>query len=107
MKKILSILAATLLIAGCSSPEDQFIGEWYESEEEITIVFAEDGALTFKDRYESMEGTYELLEEGEIRLEVRDEDGDVDSVVATYEFNGDTLSMTAEGDTINLNRVDD
>ena len=106
MSRVFSIIAAVLLIAGCGSPEDAFIGEWLDSEEELTIVFSDDGTLTLGDEWMTISGTYELLDDGEMQIELREGD-EVESVVATYEFEGDVLLLTAEGDTLRLERVED
>ena len=107
MSRFFPIVAAALLIAGCGSPEDSFVGTWFDVEEDVTVQFTDSGTIVVDDDGDTMSGSYEVLDETQLSLDFSEGSREMVMVV-TYEFDGGDLVLTApDGDSTRMVRQDD
>lgn len=113
--RVLSVLALlALVIAACSSAPklaDQVIGQWqYEDPDMGTTMvfnFQAEGKLTISAKDVSdiaIDGTYTWVDDDTIELKITMGDQS-DTTTADLAIDGDTLTMTMEGETETLTRV--
>ncbi len=100
-------VAAALLITGCAkSPEDEFIGVWFDVDEEVTVQFFDEGTIVVQEQNDSFSGDYRILDENQLRLDLSESGSEPRTMVFSYELDGDALTLIApDGDRANLTRV--
>ena len=102
------IFVVALLIGACSgSPEDKIVGTWYEIGDNETMEFFADGTITIAEGRESMAGNYSFLDESKLRIELGGLGALAGPLVVSYEFEGDILKLTYNGDVSKYSRSKD
>ncbi len=109
MIRLVAFLATALILTGCSnSPEEDFIGTWHDAEEGYNIEFFTDGTMVVQeaDGEDQLSGDYEILNDERIVLRLSDGRSEARTLVASYEFRGDTLTLNApDGFRSNMTRT--
>lgn len=112
MKKTLSILIALAmmlsLLCACSTPEKEIVGSWKNQKTVLGIVtetlytFNEDGTGTISGIV-SVAFTYSFADE---KLTIKTEALGIENTETySYQFDKDSLILTGESETINLEKI--
>ena len=67
---LLCIACSMVLLLSCSKPEDKLLGKWQEIGGTETIEFMPDGTVTVIDEGASMNGSYKIVDESKIEMEL-------------------------------------
>ncbi len=97
----LVVLAAAILLASCAFNRNALIGSWKEESSGVILQFSEDGRLiqTSPDAPgSSAENGYRFLNDDTINIIGT-------QTVLTFKVEGDTLTLTSEGQSLALTRV--
>ncbi len=103
------ILATALLIAGCAeSPEENVIGVWFDTDEDVTVQFLKDGTLIVENGDSMLSRDYQILDEDRIRLGLSPSpESETASIVVEYKLSGDRLVLIApDGDRTTMIRTE-
>ena len=92
------VFSITGLAACEKSPEDKIVGTWYESDGSETMEFFKDGTIRIVDDGDTMSGSYSVLNESTLKLELGGLGALVGPMLVDYAFDGDDLILTYEGD---------
>lgn len=93
-----------VLMVGCASPENELVGKWSSSKEDLTIEFFSDGKFNASSAL-SGAGLYKVTRPGVVRIEISNSLGSRIEELP-YSVQGDTLTLThSESDVVTYNRV--
>ncbi len=96
-----------LLVTACG-PKNSLIGKWEDSEGmDLTFEFLKDGRLITSSGGMSVEGTYENVDKDTISVTVSEMFGSPEPVLIDFSVTGDTLILTAEGESVTFYRVNE
>lgn len=108
MIRLFAFLATALLVVGCGqSPQEKIVGVWYDPDEDTQVEFFEDGRIVVDDISPiDITGTYRLLDDGRMSLDLSQGPSESVAVVVTYQLDDDdTLILVApDGDTSRMER---
>ena len=106
MKSALMIFTLLYVVSCSKTPQEQIIGSWYEPEDGVTMVLAENGSAIMKGPGGSAAVNWSIPEEGKIILSSADDASQSED--GAYKFTGeDTLELTLGTDKKLLTRLDD
>lgn len=91
---VLCIVCSATLILSCSKPEDKILGKWQEIGGTETIEFLQDGTVTVVDEGMTMGGTYKIVEENQIEMDLVGTGALAAPVSAKGTLTGDDITFT-------------
>ena len=83
VRPVLLIGLLTLSLAACEAEQEDLVGTWTSEDDNSTLVFNSDGSVGFTHAGETVNGTYTLVDEEEVRLNLPGMDP------VAFEFEGD------------------
>lgn len=95
----LPVVFCAFLMTACSKPpEEKIIGIWYEMGATETTQFFADGTIKIVADDKTIAGSYSFLDERNLKVELTSMGGRTGTLILDYEFTGDILRLTYEGD---------
>jgi hypothetical protein len=101
MKKLISVVSVfvvflCLVLSGCESVDNRFVGTWDAEDEGVTYTLYSDGSFSSIDiDGTSEEGTWKVQDERFI-LRISDDSGDITILSAMFSFSENDTKLTLE-----------
>ncbi len=102
-KTLLALLIVVLTLTACGGGKNAIVGTW-EDADGFQVTFAEDGTMTVGDGEFEVSGTYEFIDKDTIEVNL-DTTG-LGIALWDVEISGDTMTLTEDGSTTELTRVE-